>query len=58
MRIFGSVQPQSESTFPFLNIIFQKMPIFGAPSFTLDRNMRPLTFLHEIQKELINSIYN
>ncbi len=32
MHIFGSVQPQSESTFPFLNIIiFQKMAIFGAP---------------------------
>ncbi len=33
IRIFGSIQPQSESTSPFLNItIFQKMATFGTPS--------------------------
>ncbi len=31
MRIFGNVQPQSESTSLFLNIVlFQEMAIFGA----------------------------
>ncbi len=61
MRIFSSIQSQSESTSSFLNIIiFQKIAIFGAPSSTLagDRYMRPLTFLYGIQKEWINYIYN
>ncbi len=66
-RIFGynayfcSIQPQTESTSPFLNIIiFQKMAIFGAPSSTLggNRRMRALTFLCGIQKESISYIYN
>ncbi len=36
MRIFDSVQPQSEYTSMFLNItIFQKTAIFGDPSSTL-----------------------
>ncbi len=52
MRIFGSVQQQSESTSPFLNIIiFQKMVIFGAHylHYGEDRHMRSLTFLYRIQ---------
>ncbi len=53
MPIFGSIQPQSESTSTFLNIIiFQKMSIFGAPSSTLqeDRHMHSPAFLYEIQR--------
>ncbi len=35
MRIFGSVEPQTESTFPFLYIIiFQKWESFEYPSST------------------------
>ncbi len=52
MRIFGHVQPQSESTFPFLYIIiFQRWESFEPPSSTLwgDRHMRSWTFLYEIQ---------
>ncbi len=61
MRVLSSVQPQSKSTSPFLNItIFQKMAIFGAPLLTLgaDTHMHTLTFLYGIQKESINYIYN
>ncbi len=52
MRIFGSVEPQSESTFPFFYItIFQRWVYFEPPSSTLggDRHMRSWTFLYEIQ---------
>ncbi len=48
MRIFSSVQPQTESTFPFqYNIIFETYQSSEIPSSTLerDRHMRPLTFL-------------
>ncbi len=53
MRIFGIVQPQSESTSLFLNImISKKMRTLGPPSSTLggDRHIRPLTFLNRIQR--------
>ncbi len=38
MRIFGSVEPQTVSTFPFLYIIiFQRGESFDLPSYTLRR---------------------
>ncbi len=52
MCIFVSIDPQSESNFPFLYIIrFQTYLIFGAPSFIHggDRHIRLQTFLYEIQ---------
>ncbi len=52
MCIFGSVEPQSEFTFPFIYIvIFQRWVYFEPPSSTLrgDRHMHSLTFLYEIQ---------
>ncbi len=51
LRIFDSIKPQIESTFPFLYIIL-KMAIFGAlPNSTPegDRHVHPLTFLCRIQ---------
>ncbi len=52
MRIFGSVHPESESTFPLLyNIIFEIYDSLEPSIFTPegDRHVRPLTFLYEIQ---------
>ncbi len=49
--IFGSVELQTESTFPFLcSIIFQRWQSLESPSPTCgeDRRMRPLTFLYAI----------
>ncbi len=48
MRIFGSIEPQTESTFPFqYNIIFKTYQSLESLSSTLDggRHTRPLTFL-------------
>ncbi len=52
MRIFGSIKPQTVSTFPFLYIIiFQRGKSFDPPSSTpgRDRRMRSGSFLYEIQ---------
>ncbi len=52
MFIFGIVEPQCESTFPFFYIvIFQRWVSFKPPCSTLvgDRHMRSRTFLYEIQ---------
>ncbi len=52
MRIFGSVQPWSESPFPFqYNIILETCQYFKPRSFTpgRDRHMRSPTFLYQIQ---------
>ncbi len=52
MRIFGGVDPQTESTSPFLYlIIFQRWESFEPSNFTLgeDRHKRSRTFLYEIQ---------
>ncbi len=48
MRIFGSIPPESESTFPFqYNIIFETYQYFESHNSTPggDRHVRPLTFL-------------
>ncbi len=52
MRIFGNVEPQNESNFPFLYIIrFQTYWSLEPPSSTRggDRHMRSLTFLSGIR---------
>ncbi len=51
MRIFGSVVPQSESTFPFFYIIIWVS--FEAPSCTLegDRHMRSRPFRTKFNSE-------
>ncbi len=51
-RIFGSVESQTESTFPFqYNIIFKKFQPLGPLSSTLEggRHVHSLTFLYRIQ---------
>ncbi len=52
MHIFRSIEPQTESTFPFLYIkIFQTWESFEPPSSILggDGHMPLWTFLYEIQ---------
>ncbi len=52
MRIFGTVEPHTESTLPFLYImIFQRWQYFEAPSSTPeeDRHVHLLTFLYRLQ---------
>ncbi len=48
--IFGSVEPQTGHTFPFLYIILQRWESFEPPNSTLrgDRHMCSRTFLYEI----------
>ncbi len=55
MGIFGSVESQSESTFPFFYIIIWVS--FEPPSFTLggDRHMRSRTFF--VQDSITNNFY-
>ncbi len=52
LRIFGSIEPLSKTTFPFLYIIiFQRWQSLESLSSTPGehRHMSPLTFLYRIQ---------
>ncbi len=54
MRIFGSVEPQTESTSPFLdNIKFETYQSLEPPKTTLEggKHVHPLTFLYRFNAQ-------